>query len=64
MLYACIVVDVDGFNNSHSYLQVTIDVQIVYFIVAQDLKLLHDEYDINYEPLMMSSAQAALKVSL
>lgn len=43
-------------------LQVDIGVQIVYFIVAADLKQLHDEYDVNYEALMTSSAQAALKV--
>jgi len=48
-------------TSSGAALSVTISVQIVYFIVAEDLKLLHDEYDVNYEPLMISSAQAALK---
>lgn len=34
----------------------------MYFLVAEDLKLLHDEYDVNYETLMKNSAQAAIKV--
>lgn len=31
--------------------------------MADDLALLHDEYDVNYAELMESSAQAAVKVS-
>ena len=45
-------------------LQLTISAHIIYFLTAEDLALLHDEYDINYHELMRSSAQAALKVCL
>ncbi|XP_067928709.1 uncharacterized protein [Watersipora subatra] len=42
-------------------LVITISVEIVYFLVEEDLTLLHDEYDVSYHDLMTSSAQAALK---
>lgn len=35
---------------------------MAYFLVPDDLKLLHDEYNQDYEDLMKASAQAAIKV--
>jgi len=45
-------------------LQITVDIHIIYFVIPEDLKLLHDEYDVNYHPIITSSALTALKVLL
>jgi len=44
-------------------LQIQVSVTITYFLIPEYLKLLHDEYDVNYESIIESSAQAAIKVS-
>ncbi|XP_067928708.1 uncharacterized protein [Watersipora subatra] len=50
-------------GSSGASLAIQISVHIVYFLIPQDLKLLHDKYDINYETLVRNSAQAAIKDS-
>jgi len=42
-------------------LQVSISVELQYFLIKEDLKLLHDTYDISYQSKIASSAKDALK---
>lgn len=44
------------------HLQITLAVDLVYFLAPSSLKLLHNKYDVNYETLMKNTAQASLKV--
>ncbi|KAF6019222.1 hypothetical protein EB796_022463 [Bugula neritina] len=48
-------------DDSGASLTITVDIHIIYFVIPEDLKLLHDEYDVNYHPIITSSALAALK---
>ena len=43
-------------------LEVEITVELQYFLVKEDLKLLHDSYDIYYESIVENNAKDALKV--
>ncbi len=43
-------------------LEVSITVELQYFLIKEDLKLLHDSYDIYYENIIVNNAKDALKV--
>jgi hypothetical protein len=43
--------------------KVSISVELQYFIIQEDLKLLHDAYDIYYEKIIEDNAKDALKVT-
>ena len=43
-------------------LEVEIIVELEYFLIKEDLKLLHDSYDIYYESIVENNAKDALKV--
>jgi hypothetical protein len=38
-------------------------VKLHYFLVKEDLKLLHDSYDVYYEPIIENNARVAIKVN-
>ena len=45
-------------------LEVEITVELQYFLIKEDLKLLHDSFDIYYESIVENNAKDALKVKL
>jgi hypothetical protein len=42
--------------------KVIISVEFQYFLIKEDLKLLHDSYDIRYQSIIVNNAKDALKV--
>ena len=51
-------------NSSFTPFKVSISVELQYFLIKEDLKLLHDSYDIYYQSIIVNNAKDALKVSL
>ncbi len=48
---------------THSFsLKVEITVELQYFLIKEDLKLLHDSYDVYYESILENNIKDALKV--
>ena len=45
-------------------LEVIISVEFQYFLIKEDLKLLHDSYDIRYQSIIVNNAKDALKNSI
>lgn len=45
-------------------LEVSISVELQYFLIKEDLKLLHDSYDIYYQSIIVNNAKDALKNSV
>lgn len=45
-------------------LQVSISIELQYFLIKEDLKLLHDTFDIRYQSIVVGNAKDALKVSV
>lgn len=45
-------------------LEVKITAELQYFVIKEDLKLLHDSYDIYYHSIIVNNAKDAIKVSL
>lgn len=45
-------------------LQVSISVELQYFLIKEDLKLLHDTFDIRYQSIVVGNAKDALKNSV
>ncbi len=43
-------------------LEVSISVELQYFLIKEDLKLLHDTFDIYYQSIIENNAKDALKV--
>ena len=44
-------------------LEVSISVELQYFLIKEDLKLLHDNYDLKYQSVVTGNANDALRVS-
>jgi hypothetical protein len=44
-------------------LEVSISVELQYFLIKEDLKLLHDTFDIYYQSIIENNAKDALKVT-
>ncbi len=42
----------------------SITVELQYFLIKEDLKLLHDSYDIYYQNIIVNNAKDALKVNI
>jgi hypothetical protein len=45
------------------YFKVSISVELQYFLIKEDLKLLHDSFDIRYQSIIAGNAKDALKVN-
>lgn len=45
-------------------LQVSISVELQYFLIKEDLPLLHDTFDLRYQSIVVGNAKDALKVKL